>query len=517
MSAISTDSAKKTSRLPILLGIAAISVIYFVDVILRATSKHFWFDELATIFICRLPNMAAVWAALIDHGADFNPPLFYFLTRASQSVFGEGLIGSRIPEMLGVWIFCLCLFQFVSSRSGSLAGFIAGIFPLLTEAKYYAYEARPHGIVLGFCGIAVVCWQLDVKGSRRWLSLTGFGLSLAAAFLTHFYAILLLFPFGVAEIYRFVKSRRLDWSVWITMAGAASFAAFFYIPLLRAFRLTVITPPAVGSFLTVQRFYVSTFGSAMLILLIALALFAFSILRPSIPNRPLSGSDGLLPGNEVAIAVGFMFLPVVGAFVVRLAHGIFFDRYFLSALVGFSIVIGSAAGARHLRPWISATLATAMFLLYVKECVDLTNHRMKHVDERLVEPSSGMELNTTPGKPLAGYALLLTADKSLDVAALSIFDFMYLYYYSPDLVNRLHYCGWRTDALPLKIVRNLGDGARLNLQAGLVKDFISSHRRFLLYGDRGNLSDLSRLVEAGGRIKAFGFENHHFLAEIEMQ
>ena len=117
----------KLSRFSIA-GIATVSAVYFADIFLKASQKCFWFDELFVVYLCRLPSFRDTWTAVV-HGADFNPPLFYLMTRGAQRLFGEGLIATRLPEIVGVWLFCMCLFLFVARRAGVISGFIAGAFP----------------------------------------------------------------------------------------------------------------------------------------------------------------------------------------------------------------------------------------------------------------------------------------------------------------------------------------------------------------------------------------------------
>ena len=93
---------------------------YFSDVYIRASEKYFWFDELITVYLCRL-TFRHIWEAL-RHGADFNPPLFYFLTKTAETLFGEGLVTTRLPSIVGFWCFCICLYLVVSKRAGPLAG-----------------------------------------------------------------------------------------------------------------------------------------------------------------------------------------------------------------------------------------------------------------------------------------------------------------------------------------------------------------------------------------------------------
>src|SRR5215469_5632824 len=80
---------------------ALCTIGYALDTVYRAHRKLFWFDEIFTIYISRLPSLKPIWQALLQ-GADFNPPLLYVLTRLSQSVFRHGHVATRLPEAVGV-------------------------------------------------------------------------------------------------------------------------------------------------------------------------------------------------------------------------------------------------------------------------------------------------------------------------------------------------------------------------------------------------------------------------------
>ena len=90
-------------------------------------------------------------------------------------------------------------------------------FPVVTGAVYYGFDARPHGIVLGFAGLALVCWQMVNEGERRGRWLLFFSLALLGAFLSHCYAILLLIAFGAPELFEFATTRRLRLAHWAAM------------------------------------------------------------------------------------------------------------------------------------------------------------------------------------------------------------------------------------------------------------------------------------------------------------
>ena len=49
---------RATSR-RIAIAFLLVSALYFVDTFLRATLKTFWYDELFTVYLCRLPTFHA--------------------------------------------------------------------------------------------------------------------------------------------------------------------------------------------------------------------------------------------------------------------------------------------------------------------------------------------------------------------------------------------------------------------------------------------------------------------------
>jgi hypothetical protein len=109
------------------------AIAYTFETCYFASRKLFWFDELFTVYISRLPDLASMWRALLE-GVDFNPPLLYELTKLSEFLLGESSVAVRLPAIVGFGVFCLCLFRFVSIRSSALGGFVSMLFPMVTGA-----------------------------------------------------------------------------------------------------------------------------------------------------------------------------------------------------------------------------------------------------------------------------------------------------------------------------------------------------------------------------------------------
>src|SRR5580693_8592751 len=131
--------------------------VFYLGLVLPASFRPFWYDELFTYNVATLPGFRAMWHAL-THGADLNPPLFYVVTHAVISVLGPTEFGLRTPALVGFLVMCCCLYAFVAHRAGACFGFIA-MLPLVTGALRWAPEARAYGLMLGFCGLALVSWQ----------------------------------------------------------------------------------------------------------------------------------------------------------------------------------------------------------------------------------------------------------------------------------------------------------------------------------------------------------------------
>jgi Dolichyl-phosphate-mannose-protein mannosyltransferase len=479
------------------LGIFLVSAVYFADIFLKASRKLFWFDELFAVHLCRLPTFRETWSA-VTHGADFNPPLFYLLTRLAQHLFGNGLIATRLPEIFGVWLFCICLFLFVARRAGAVSGFIAAAFPFFTLAGYYAYEARAHGMILGWCGLTLVCWQRHTEGRAKYLWLAGFGLSLAGALLTHVYAVYLLVPFATVELYNLLNEGRLDWGIVTVMASvSASVILLVYLPLLRAYRLNVPAPSSAAHD-TLQRFLVDVIGPALMILLLWLLISALSGKTP--PNHQVNAITAI-PQREILLALGFVFTPLIGVIGCKISGGPFFDRYFLPSVAGYAILLGFVSSGRQVSSWAPQALAACMFLFMIGDLGSIVYFRMNH-RIFLIEPSSGFRLSTNPAAPMELYSTVLEDHGGLDILVLPAVEYLYFFTYAPPAVVSHLSFGAQADALFFTAFKRLASGARVDLKITAFGPFLAAHDHFLVYESReqSHMDAVQAIATAGYRL-----------------
>ncbi len=461
------------------LGIGLISLAYFADIFIRASHKLFWFDELFTIYLCRLPDFKSTWTAVM-HGADFNPPLFYLLTRGAQRLFGEGLIATRLPEVIGVWLFGVCLYIFVRRRVGSMPGLIAGLLPFFTLVQFYAYDARPPGIVLGWCGLALICWQRADEKRGRYIWLAGFALSLIAAVLTYVYAVYLLIPFGAVELWALCTRRKVNWGIVGGIAFALAVAIPVYLPLLRMYRsLVSFGGLSRGPVDVLQSFFVASMAPALIVLLLCILFFALHRGWKTEPNV----STLVIPRRDLLIAIAFACLPIFGVAGVKVSKGVFFDRYFLSSIAGYAIMLGFAARGRNLRSWIPGALAVSMLLLLLGDFGMAVRHLVLHRDFDLIEPSSHFLFSLDTSKPMLRSQALLDAPRDEDILVFREPSYLYFYRYAPSaLLSRLYDGGLKDNDVFLNGYRRLATWAHLDLKTTALVPFLATHKRFLVYG-----------------------------------
>jgi hypothetical protein len=478
------------------------SVLYLVSTSLLASRKLMWYDELLTLYISQLASVSDIWSALLT-GADQSPPFFHLINRTSLSLFGVNHLSIRLPEVLGFWMMSLCLFVFVSKRSSALYGFAAMLFPLVTKSYYYAYEARPYGLVLGFSGLALLCWQSAAQGHYRKLSLIGLAVSSGAAVSSHYYAVLLFFAVAVGELVGSFSRRRLDISVWVALACAMT-PLLLFLPLIeggRTYAAAFWAKPYWGS---IPKFYYFLLTPALLPL-VAMLIFSaiYSTTHPVSPSRRNQESHPTPPFHDIAAAFGFVAIPVVAVTLAIFVTGAFTDRYALPAVIGFSILLAFAT-YRLLdgRAILGAALVFFLcggFMMQVARNFQKTTKTSLDYVKIYRSFRSGSETK-------------------LPIAVSHALTFMELTYYAPrDVASRLVYL-----VHPEAALRHLGtdtaERQMLDLKPWFrlkIEDYgpyIAAQRRFLVFGYAQNLNWLLDELEAADmRIELRSRNKHNFL------
>ncbi len=452
--------------------------LIFAEVYLAITILHalrrFWYDELFTYYMTQLPSMSKVWSALMD-GADLNPPLFYVVTRAFQKLFGNTELATRLPAILGFLLLLLCIFHFVSRYGSRLAGLAAMTLPLITGAYYYASEARAYGMVLGFAGVAAVCWQAAARNERRGVALPGLAAALGCALMSHCYALLVLIPFGLAETVRIIVRRKLDWPMLAALAAPYPLV-LVYLPLLGAARTDSYDNPFFRpEWASIADCYVKLFGAALVPLILAGIVLALTRDHGR-PSLALQNDANPIPVHELALALGFSLVPVFAVLLAMTVTRIFEFRYGLASTLGVSILVGVLVA----RPTYRRNQgAAAIFLLFAGIFVVTSAAWLVGLSGFSFAPKPLREASEPPLRlsDLSAGVPIVIADPIL---------FLEFDHYETGLLDRMYFLTDRAAAFQYTGVTGFGSLDRLKkwfpIRARMedYHAFVSSHSRFFV-------------------------------------
>ena len=400
------------------IAILAFSAVYFGGTIQRAAGRPFWFDEILTLVAAQQPSVSATIRAARTF--DAMPPLTHVTAHFMVRWFGASEIALRLPGMVGFWVFCLCLYRFVSRRAGVLFGLVAMVLPFATASYGYSFEARCYGMLLGFGGIALVGWQEVADGNRRWAGLTGIAAGTAGVLLCHYFGLLIYLPLGGAEAFRSWQRRRIDWGTWVALA-VGLIPLFAALPAIRSAAGSNAHPWATAHLLSFMDYYEGEFTHALVFLAAALVLgvAAVAVERGHKANESARVETPLY--ELVAVAL-FLVIPVaaIGLALCVRPH-LFVDRYAVLSIAGFaSLTALLAARAVSGRPLAAFAVALAALIPFAGELAQARRLR----------------------NPLDAQPVLRAALENGSVAITDGVAFLQLWYYAPEpLKKRMLYVG----------------------------------------------------------------------------
>ncbi len=470
------------------------TIPYLAITVMNALVRSLWFDEIFTWHVSRLPRVQDIWTALAT-GYETNPPLPFLLTRWSMSLFGEGHLGVRFPAIVGFWLMCVCLFFFVRRRCSAVHAAFAMVFPLLTYAYWYASEARGYGLVLGFSGLALLCWQAAEGRGRRW-ALAGLALSVAVAISSHYYAVLIVCPIALGEVVRSFTRRRIDLWVWLMFAlGLAPLG--LYLPLIRSALANVYsysaqstdfwTKPTPVRMIEFYTYLLRPAAPAAVVgaLVAALAL-KLGLQAGRAEERPPREGPAT---HEMAAVVGFVLLPVFVLIITAAATGYYMDRYGIPAVIGCASLAGFLL---HLAARARTVFGVALLGAFLG-CFALAEVVGKAYPPPVQQPVLRAGHETFP------------KDDDLPIAVSNALRFLQMTYYgSPEVTSRICFLSYpqvavrQPDFIPELVLHGLKRWAPIRVED--YASFIASHRAFwVYYYSSGQLEWLLAQLRADGR------------------
>lgn len=212
---------------------ALLSAVYVVQAVTLAAHAPYWMDEILTLWTARLPDVAAIWSALV-HGAEFTPPLYDWLIHALQRAGVTTALGLRLPSIVAIYAAALATGAIVRRHAGIAPAALAAGIVLSSGLFGYAVQLRPYALVTAAFAGALALYDRPRPPSTRRSALMALLLGLAIGL--HFYAVLLAVALGVLELVRARVERRAPCRQTLAAVAVAACSILLWLPILIAAR-----------------------------------------------------------------------------------------------------------------------------------------------------------------------------------------------------------------------------------------------------------------------------------------
>jgi hypothetical protein len=329
---------------------AILAAFYFATSIYIASHRVFWFDELFTMHIARLPDIKAIWTAL-GHGADSLPPAYYMVVRLFGDLFGNSEVAARLPSALALAAGLLLIFDCARRLTDGLHGLIALSVATCSFLPYYGYEARSYALYFMLAALALWVWFCTRDDKRS--SAIFFGVVLCLGVTMHYYFVLCLAPFAIWEILRGKRGQLASPKLISGLVGAIVPAALLS-PIILSFSRKFATGfwnrP---SLVELRAIFPQLFPDGLfLLVLIVIWVVLADADKKNVVLQPMQSGE----------AIGWLFLciPLIGFLLAEWKTNAFFSRYFIGVLPGVAIAF-SCWVWRHFRN--TAMVSVGIFLL----------------------------------------------------------------------------------------------------------------------------------------------------------
>jgi hypothetical protein len=470
-----------------------------------------WFDEILTAVVSRQRTISDIWAAL-KQGVDGSPPLFYLVEHFVSLLSKNDQLGYRLLSPLAFFCTLLLLFLFVKTRLGPWLALLSSALLLMTPVFFsYAKEARPYSLVTAFVVLSMVCYQRVPAAYPTF----GLAVSLAFASLMHYYAVLAIVPFFVAEFCFSYFAKRIRFKVWIALLISVV-PSLLSLPMLLSLRQSWGShfwahSTVKGLAATYGDFF--KLGSAWGFAVCGLALWM--VLVP-LRVEALTGEKAQLEKihllAERILVAGLVALPSFGFILAKVAQGPFVARYFLSSVP--AICIAAAFALRSARPATLAACGSFILVAFVAQEVGIwTVIKSNQRGDRRVGSTMAASVLDVPEA---------SRYPDLPIVLSDVQQYVELWYYSAPAFSKRVFALADPPAAVIYYGADTADKIVLALQsygATGVKDFSSfapSHPKFLLYcdGSRANWWP-ARLAHDGYRLQLLSVDSHFavYLAE----
>jgi hypothetical protein len=453
-------------------------LLYATTLDLReASTRPFWFDEVFTVLLARLPTLGDVFRALAD-ATDTSGPMFYVFERAAARAPGDIELAYRLPSLLASSLACVLIYVAARRDVGRVPAVVA-VFTLLMSELYrgYSVEARPYALMVLYITIAVVAWQR----AEHWAWTVVLGAAALLAVLTNYYSVFPLAAFVAAEITQTLRRRRVRPGIWLALAmGGVGMAMIwpFLSNLHASYSGHYWSRPSLtttlASYDTLMAFAPPGGGLGVAV---ALSLGLALLMTRQWTRHDDSGSPSPAPEMLVLI-IALLAVPITVAVTARVMQGGFTDRYAIGVLPGLSLATAYLTWTleQRLRVWVLVACVCAFasheLAFWAAGGVDRGLRPRPRIAalREFVAKAAGMNLPVVVANGLEYLPLAFYGTGRPDVALVAV----------TDVEGALRYTG--TDSIDLDLIALR---RHVDVQVEDLPNFTRQHRVFLLLATAG--------------------------------
>jgi len=381
-----------------LLGIVLIATILRL---LTITKADIWHDEGYSAMIISFPP-----AEIIGHAVrDFHPPLYALMLHWWSLLFGTSELALRSLSLVaGVATVVLVYFIIKRLRFSETTARIATLFatfaPFLIR---YSQEARMYGIAAFLVCAATLAMLIALDYSKKanakkqliwWII---YGLLMAAALYTHYYAAFIIFVHIGYAWYRYggfksLISNKFWWTGNLIAAGL--FSTWLPVAVAQFSRVQqgYWIPPVDAETIpnTLMQFFAFSSNSLnaaveFILTLLLACLVTIFMMRTAKPRRP-----------SIWFVIAWMSVPLLIALGVSIIRQpVYYDRYFIYSAVAFSALLAILITNARLRASIKTALVCGVLIismLGIMRVAQSATHQMNTVATYVNEHSEPNDL-----------------------------------------------------------------------------------------------------------------------------
>lgn len=338
---------------------AAIALVgfYLFSSLWIASRRLFWYDEISTVLVARLPNWASIWRAF-----DVIPPSYFLLVRLFERMLGPTELAARIPSALAVTAGLLIIFDCARRLSDNLHA-LAGLALLTCSLlPQYGYEARPYGIYFMLAAAELWLWVRTPRSHKG--SALLFGVTVFLAFNAHYYSVLCLVPYAAFEASEWKPWRAPSVKLLAGVLGLLCGVVELSRQIMAARQVSpgFWAPPDFGALRAV---YGEFFPFGLFVGAAVLLWIAWTVQQENVSLYPMRAGE--------RVGWFFLLIPVAGYVVAKLFTNAFFNRYFIGMLPGVAVAFSCALWRRFRNsPGVSAGIVVLILLFGVGLQISVT-------------------------------------------------------------------------------------------------------------------------------------------------